>query len=339
MKKFILPCNALLVIFLAVMLAGSRTVAQEQQDPVPPQPDLPRGAEAHDPSTILKQDGTYWTFVTGRGVSSLFSKDLVKWERGPAVFPDPPAWITDITPRQRGHFWAPDVIFHEGRFLLYYSVSAFGQRTSAIALASSASLDPNHPDYGWKDEGIVIQTTNEDDYNAIDPCVIRAEDGSLWMGFGSFWSGIKLIELDAQTGKRIVPDSPMYSLAYQNEIEAAAIYHREGYYYLFVNWGRCCRGVESTYNIRVGRSRDITGPYLDKEGVDLAKQGGSLLLESEGRFIGPGHAGIFNEGDTWFLSYHFYDRDHNGRPKLAIRPVIWDDEAWPRIEGGPITKN
>jgi arabinan endo-1,5-alpha-L-arabinosidase len=328
--------SAIFLISLGVTLSPT-TFAQEQQPSVQSKPEAGHGANAHDPSTILKHNDTYWTFATGHGVSSLFSRDLVTWERGPAVFPEFPDWITDVTPKQRGHFWAPDVIFHQGRYLLYYSVSTFGQRTSAIALAISPSLDPNEPGYSWKDHGIVIQTTNDDNYNAIDPCVVQAEDGRLWLAFGSFWSGIKLMELDPQSGKRIAPDSPIYSLAYKNEIEAPAIYRHEGYYYLFVNWGRCCRGLNSTYNIRVGRSREITGPYLDQEGVDLAKGGGSLLLESEGRFIGPGHAGILMEGGRYLMSFHFYDGEENGRPKLAIRPLTWGDGGWPRIQGDPIT--
>jgi arabinan endo-1,5-alpha-L-arabinosidase len=86
----------------------------------------------------------------------------------------------------------------------------------------------------------------------------------LWLVFGSFWSGIKLIQLDPKTGKRLKEDTTIHSLAFHKDIEAAAIYQHDGYFYLFVNWGACCRGVNSTYEIRAGRSREITGPYLDK---------------------------------------------------------------------------
>jgi arabinan endo-1,5-alpha-L-arabinosidase len=157
------------------------------------------------------------------------------------------------------------------------------------------------------------------------------------MAYGSFWSGIKLMQLDPGTGKRIAADSPIHSLAHKDQIEAAAIHRHDGHYYLFVNWGRCCRGVQSTYNIRVGRGREITGPYLDKEGVDLLKGGGSLVLETEGRFIGPGHAGILDDGDRTWMSYHFYDGEQSGRPKLAIRPLEWAKDGWPIVKGEPKT--
>ena len=289
----------------------------------------------HDPSTIVKCKGEYWFFATGPGVTSWRSKDLLHWERGPRVFATPPIWTTNVTPRHRGYFWAPDVIHHDGRYLVYYSVSQFGVNTSAIGLASNPTLDPADPTYRWTDEGIVIQTQKTNDFNAIDPHLIRTPKGELWMSLGSFWSGLKLMQLDPKTGQRLAADSPIYSLAYEKEIEAAAIHHHDGYYYLFVNWGKCCRGVNSTYEIRMGRSRDIRGPYLDREGVDLMKKGGTPLLATDGSFIGPGHAGIFEEGGKSWFSCHFYDATQRGRSTLAIRPLRWGDDGWPVLEAAP----
>lgn len=290
-----------------------------------------RDIGVHDPSTLVKEGDTWWLFGTGPGVRSFHSPDLIHWRRGPSLFPDPPAWITGVAADQKGHFWAPDVIHHGGRYLVYYSVSAFGKNTSAIALASSSTLDPSSPDYGWTDEGIVVQTRAGDDYNAIDPAVFRDERGRLWLSFGSYWSGIKLIELDPTTGQRIAADSPMHALAWRREIEAPAIYFRDGFHYLFVNWGFCCRGVDSTYNIRVGRSRGTEGPYVDRDGVDLRQGGGSLVLGSDGPFIGPGHAGVFEHDGRHWLSMHFYDGTDGGKPKLAIRPLQWDADGWPTL--------
>jgi arabinan endo-1,5-alpha-L-arabinosidase len=248
------------------------------------------------------------------------------------VFATPPVWTTNVTPRHRGYFWAPDVIRHDGRYLVYYSVSQFGVNTSAIGLASNPTLDPADPNYRWTDEGIVIQTQKTNDFNAIDPHLIKTAKGELWMSLGSFWSGLKLIQLDPRTGKRLAADSPIYSLAYEEEIEAPAIHHHDGYFYLFVNWGKCCRGTNSTYEIRMGRSREITGPYLDKEGVDLMKKGGTPLLATDGPFIGPGHAGIFEEGGKFWFSCHFYDATQRGRSTLAIRPQRWGPDGWPVLE-------
>lgn len=290
-----------------------------------------REVGVHDPSSIVKCDGEYWFFSTGQGVSSWRSNDLQSWERGPRVFPDIPAWVTDVVPDQRGHFWAPDIIWLNDRFWLYYSVSAFGKNTSAIALASTPTLNPDHPAYEWADHGIVIQSAGTDDFNAIDPAVIRTDAGELWMSFGSFWSGIRLIQLDPRSSKRLRVDGPIYSLAYQREIEAPHIYEHDGWFYLFVNWGKCCRGVDSTYTIRVGRSRQITGPYLDKDGVDLAAGGGTLLLGTDGPFIGPGHANVLREDDQYILSCHYYDGTERGRSMLSIQELSWSKDQWPVV--------
>jgi arabinan endo-1,5-alpha-L-arabinosidase len=174
-----------------------------------------------------------------------------------------------------------------------------------------------------------VESHAADAFNTIDPSVMQDTDGSLWLAFGSFWSGIKLIQLDANTGKRVALDSPIYSIAYHDPIEAACLSRHNDHYYLFVNWGLCCRGTNSTYNIRVGRSSKITGPYLDQEGKDLAQGGGTLFLATEGTFIGPGHAGVFHEGEVDYLSCHFYDRNRGGAATLAVRRLIWTADSWP----------
>jgi arabinan endo-1,5-alpha-L-arabinosidase len=292
-----------------------------------------RGVAVHDPSTIVKCKDEFWLFYTGRGTPSYRSKDLVRWERGPAAFSRAPAWAAEAVPANRGglDFWAPDVIRLGDRYLLYYSVSTFGKNTSAIALATNPTLDPADPAFLWTDQGIVIQSNDKSDFNTIDPAAILDADGKLWMSFGSFWSGIRLIELDPKTGKRIAADSPVHSLARSDSIEASYIFRHGDYYYLFVNWGTCCRGADSTYNIRVGRCRAITGPYLDKEGKDLRTGGGTLLLATDGQFIGPGHAGIIQENDKFWMSMHFYDGSRRGAGTLAIRPLSWDAEGWPVV--------
>lgn len=292
-----------------------------------------RGIRVHDPSTIVRCKDEYWCFYTGWGIASWHSKDLVHWERGPQVFTNPPPWVTKAVPLDRGgmSFWAPDIIHLSNRYLLYFSASSWGKNTSAIGLATNPTLDPNDPNYHWTDDGIVIQSNPEKDFNTIDPAVIQDADGKLWLSFGSFWSGIRMIQLNPETGKRIAPDSPVYSLAHSEKIEASYVYHHDGFYYLFVNWGQCCRGTNSTYNIRVGRSEQITGPYLDRNNHDLLRGGGSLILDRHGPFIGPGHAGIFsNDGAEW-LSCHFYDGTRRGMPTLAILPLKWTADGWPEV--------
>ncbi|MBI2926593.1 MAG: arabinan endo-1,5-alpha-L-arabinosidase [Verrucomicrobia bacterium] len=285
----------------------------------------------HDPSTVVQCGGVYWVFGTGRGVISRYSSDLVTWEAGPPVFRNAPTWTTNAVPNHRGRFWAPDVIQVAGRYLLYYSVSTWGSRVSAIGLATNRTLNPRSPDFQWGDGGIAVQTSDRDDFNAIDPSVMQDKDGRLWLAFGSFWSGIKVVELNPQTGLRLAADSPMHALAWKEAIEAACLYQRGDHYYLFVNWGRCCRGVNSTYNIRVGRSASVTGPYLDKDGVDLLRGGGSLVLDTSGHYIGPGHAGILKRSGTDWLSYHFYNGQQSGRAELDLLPLRWTADGWPEV--------
>jgi arabinan endo-1,5-alpha-L-arabinosidase len=285
----------------------------------------------HDPSTIVKCKDEYWVFATGRGIVSGHSTNLVHWSPGPPVFTSAPAWATNAIPGSHGRFWAPDVIHLGNRYLLYYAVSTWGKNTSAIGLATTPTLDPADPAYAWTDLGPVIKTVATNDFNAIDPAIMLAPDGKLWLAFGSFWTGIKIVELDPATGKRIAPDSPIYSLAHHDKIEASYIYYHDGWYYLFVNWGQCCRGTRSTYNIRVGRCRKITGPFLDKQGTDLLHDGGTLVVGTAGTFIGPGHAGIISAGGKDWFSCHFYDGAHGGKPMLAVIPLQWDAEGWPQV--------
>lgn len=334
MKKFRSSLTSLLAIL--AMATFSPAFSQDTDEDASSNQNTPllynREISVHDPSTIVKCKDEYWTFSTGVGVQSQHSKDLVHWESGPRVFPDIPSWTSETIPRnRRGHFWAPDVIYLDGRYLLYYSVSSWGVNTSAIGLASNKTLDPDDPEFQWKDEGMVFRSFDEDDYNAIDPAVTLDADGKLWMCFGSYWGGIKLIELDRTTGMRIAPDSPIYSLADYDAIEASFISHHDSYYYLFLDWDRCCRGTNSTYNIRVGRSRNITGPYLDEEGKDMLKQGGTLFLGSTGNFIGPGHPSIYSEGGTNWFTFHFYDGGTEGRARgtLGMGQLKWGEDGWP----------
>jgi arabinan endo-1,5-alpha-L-arabinosidase len=295
-----------------------------------------RGLVCHDPSTIVQCKDEFWVFFTGFGVRSAHSKDLITWTPGPRTGTiTAPHWAAAAVPNNRGgSFWAPDVMKVGDRYLLYYAISSFGSPISAIGLSTNPTLDPTDPAYNWTDGGAVITSQRSDNFNAIDPAIARDTDGGLWLSFGSFWSGIKLIQLDPATGKRIAPESKIYSLAHSSAIEASYIYHHDNYYYLFVNWGLCCRGVNSTYNIRVGRSEKITGPYLDKTGTDMLKDGGSLVLESEPPFIGPGHAGIITvNGKEWFSCH--YEADARRRNTLAIRPLSWDANDWPVVEHMP----
>lgn len=291
-----------------------------------------RDLRIHDPTTPVFAEGAWWIFGTGRKLLAARSDDLQTWTRLDPALREPPAWALTVAPgNQRQHYWAPDLVKIGTRWHLYYSVSEFGKQTSAIGLATSPTLDPTHPDHGWTDEGIVIRSAEGDPYNAIDPSVLTDAEGRLWMSFGSFWRGLYLFELDPKTGLRLDPAGPMHHLAYSPQIEAPTLIHHGDYYYLFINKGFCCRGIDSTYHIEVGRSRIITGPYLDHTGRNLLEGGGRPVLATQANLIGPGHIGIFKvEKETW-ASMHFYDGTREGAPHLALRRVRWTDDAWPEI--------
>ncbi|MBC8094568.1 MAG: arabinan endo-1,5-alpha-L-arabinosidase, partial [Akkermansiaceae bacterium] len=221
----------------------------------------------HDPSTMIKHGSRYYLFGTGNNIASKSSADKITWSAGPTVFSNAtrPSWITNAVPGFTGSFWAPDIIYLNGLYHLYYSVSTFGSQVSGIGLVTNPTLDPSDPNYLWTDQGPVIQSNGGVNYNAIDPGVMLASDGRLWMTFGSFWTGIKMIELDPATGKRITPTSTVHALATHpptTAIEAPCLVQHSNYFYLFVNWDSCCSDIDSTYNIRVGRSTVVTGPYL-----------------------------------------------------------------------------
>ncbi len=291
---------------------------------------------AHDPSTMIQCKNRYYIFSTGQGILSKSSADKIFWSPGPAVFTNVPSWTTNAVPGFTGVFWAPDVLFFNNQYHLYYAVSTFGSQVSGIGLVTNPTLDPTDASYHWTDQGPVIQSTNGSAYNTIDPSFIWDTSSNLWMAFGSYWSGIYLVQLDPTTGLRLTPSSPTHQLAYNSSIEASYVYHHGSYYYLFVNWGSCCSGVNSTYNIRVGRSTTVTGPYLDRNGVNMVSSGGSLFLRGTGKFSGPGHMGIVSTNGQEFFTYHYYDANAwapeygaYGHADFDFEPLSWSADSWP----------
>ena len=288
----------------------------------------------HDPSAVMQCEGLYYVYGTGQGIISKSSVDGVYWVTGPSVFTAEPAWTTNAVPGFTGFFWAPDIVYFNGVYHMYYAVSTFGSNISAIGLTTNPTLNPNDPNYLWADQGAVIQSTNTSSYNCIDPSVTFDASSNLWMSFGSFWTGIKLIQLDPSTGKRLASNPNVYSIANDNAasgdpIEASYLYHYGNYYYLFVNWGSCCSGIQSTYNIRVGRSVNITGPFVDRNGVGMLASGGTLFLQSTGKYLAPGQVGIITINGAMYFGYHYLDADANGAPTFDVEPLTWTSDGWP----------
>lgn len=300
-------------------------------------------APVHDPSMIRAGD-SYYLFSTsqvkeGKGLIHIrVSKDLLTWKFIGSVFPQIPEWAKKKISGTEG-IWAPDISYVNGRYRLYYTVSTFGSNRSVIGLATNATLDPSSPDYAWRDEGEVIESGRSDDYNAIDPNFVLDRAGGQWLAFGSFWSGIKLVRLDPATGKPVPGDKKIYALAerskleYSGAIEAPYIIDHGGYYYLFASFDFCCRGVDSTYYTVVGRSKHITGPYVDRSGKPMLNGGGFLVLHAQldptHRWRGPGGESILREGDKDYIVYHAYDAKNHGIPTLRIQPLGWTNDGWP----------
>lgn len=294
----------------------------------------------HDPA-IIKQGDTYYLFTTSQEkenkglIHVRSSKDLVTWTREPSVFAEMPAWARKAIKGTVG-IWAPDVSFHGGRYRVYYSVSTFGSNRSAIGLATSASLDPKHPAYGWRDEGEVFSSVKTDPFNAIDPNIVIDREGRHWLSFGSFWTGLKMFRIDPATGKRLAGDSKLWSIAERarpGAVEAPFIIDRNGWYYLFASYDFCCRGAKSTYYTVVGRSKEVTGPYVDYDGKPLMDGYGQVVLHGKldktKRWAGPGHVSILRDGQRDYIVYHAYDTRNNGEPTLRIARLGWTADGWP----------
>lgn len=265
----------------------------------------------HDPSTVVVDNGKYYTYGTGGG--ALVSDDGWTWRRG-------------TTPPRTG--LAPDVIHLGDRYYMYVA-TGFVQPKAEIRVLWSKSLDPASPDYKWTEGGIVANSDGVEDSNAIDPGVFHdPTTGRLWLVYGSYFGYIRLVELNPKTGERLNPKVAPINLAIN--CEASDMIYHDGWYYLLATHGSCCQGTNSGYNIRMGRSRKVTGPFLDAEGVDMIEGGGKLLIGSGGRFVGPGHFGLMDLGDgVQKFSLHWEaDMDRGGASVLDIRPLLWKD-GWP----------
>lgn len=284
-----------------------------------------------DPAVIRVND-TYVAFATeddwgdGQGtrhVPMITSRDLVNWEYAGEAFTidSRPDW-------HPGAIWAPHAIELNGMYYLYYSMSLWGVESGpdGPAIGVARSCCPLGP---YEDLGPILRSDEVGVQNSIDPMVFKAE-GRLYLIWGSF-SGIYGVEL-SEDGLNLVSEPIRIA---GNAFEAPWVVERSGWYYIFLSLGTCCQGPFSTYRVAVGRSRSPLGPYVDKEGQDLLRGEGSLLLQGGDRLVGPGHNAVIQDGKggDWLL-YHVIDRFDaylpNGATKrpLAIQRLDWKN-GWP----------
>jgi arabinan endo-1,5-alpha-L-arabinosidase len=299
--RFLLAAAAALALLPAGLFAQSNPVAQLEGEPY-----------IHDPSTIVESDGRFYTFGTGQG--GLVSVDGWTWTGGPV---------------RPGGGVAPDVIKLGDRYFVAWAVGGGGMNgghRSDVKIMWTKSLDPASKDFGFHEVGTVASSDGMENNDAIDPAFLLAE-GRLWLSYGTYFGAIRMVELDPRTAERLPGNRPV-DIAI--DMEATALMYRDGWYYLLGTHGTCCDGPNSTYNIRVGRSRSPLGPYLDNFGVPLLKGGGKLVWGSNGRGMGAGHFGLVDLGDgVEKFSFHYEaDLDRSGRSVLAILPLTWKD-GWP----------
>ncbi|CAG7565348.1 unnamed protein product [Fusarium equiseti] len=280
----------------------------------------------HDPTIVKKPDGTYLAAFTANGIGLKTSTDRTTWKDVGAAFPNGAAWTLTYTKNDK-NLWAPDLSYHNGQYFMYYSASSFGTSKSAIFLARSKTGASG----SWTNDGLVVESNDKSNYNAIDPNLFVDSDGKWWLSFGSFWSGLKLVELSPSTGKPINKSNIISIAARPNNggaIEAPYITKHGNYYYLWSAFDSCCKGVQSTYRTMVGRSNKVTGPYVDKAGKQLMQGGGTQLLASHGNIHGPGHPAVFKDNDADVLVYHYYNAQ--GTAQLGINLIRYDN-GWPTV--------
>ncbi|MDF1572655.1 MAG: family 43 glycosylhydrolase [Bacteroidales bacterium] len=319
-------------------------------------------AGIHDPSGIVKHQNTYWIFGTGNGIHAMYSNDMLTWTNGPTPFAagEFPSWILQYaktaTDQFDGFFWAPDIIYMNNQYYLYYSCSVWGTMNSCIGVVVNKTLDPADPEYAWVDQGDIGIYSSGGDINAIDPAVMRGHDGKIWLTYGSFnKDGIVVTELDSVTGKprsgsRTSIANSYTGSGWYGEGEGGALVYRDGYYYLFYNKGGCCNGIASSYYMVMGRSENILGPYRDKNGKAMrvlsAPSGGTVVFRHddsrglEDRYFGPGHFGLYRENGVDYVTFHYYDplgyypsaeANFMGGPTLGLALLEWGEDGWPFI--------
>ncbi|HEX8345249.1 MAG TPA: arabinan endo-1,5-alpha-L-arabinosidase [Actinoplanes sp.] len=307
-------------IMLAVPLALVPTTAALAY----PGPGVVTGdTTVHDPEVTKTPSGSYLLVHTGQGLTIKTSTDRTAWRNAGRVFPNGASW-TDTYRGSNRDLWAPDITYANGQYYLYYSASSFGSNRSAIFLATSSSGASG----SWVHRGLVIESRTSDNWNAIDPNLI-IDNGRWYLSFGSFWSGIKQIDLNSGNGLR--SGSAFRSIAGRNggAIEAPTIHKRGSYYYQFVSFDRCCAGASSTYRIMVGRSNSVTGPYYDRNGVNMNNGGGTEILAGQGSIHGPGHQAVLADTDADALFYHYYT--NSGASRLGINLLRYDSAGWPVV--------
>ncbi len=299
----------------------------------------------HDPS-LIRQGSTWYAFTTdviglpaGNYLPIRCSQDKIDWTACGSIFPNAmPAWVVARVPGIIG-LWAPDVSWFNGLYHVYYAGSTLGSHVSVIGLVTNTTLDSTDPAYKWVDQGEVIASRHGDDFNAIDPNIFIDADNSVWLTYGSYWTGIKQRQIDPATGKLFLGNATRYNLAtrpgvYANPIEGASLIRHGSYYYLFVSVDFCCNQDVATDNYKeaVGRSTSAHGPFTDEAGTSMMSGGGTVLLQSNTEWSGTGGGTAYIDPDSGesLLVFHALHLPENGAMYMWIKNLTWSNN-WPSI--------
>lgn len=296
--------------------------------------DLDGDLFVHDP-VMIKENGRYYVFSTGPGISIKTSDDGKVWHKAGSVFKKDslPQWHRSDIPEQDGHLWAPDIHYRNGLYHLYYSVSAWMNFNSSIGYATNVTLDVNSPDYKWIDRGKVVDFRNGGEgVNVIDPNVFVETNGTPWLLYGSYKSGLRMSQLDENTGY-LKDSSNVDRITLTTSLgEGVFLLKDKDFYYIFASRGKCCSGAESTYNVVMGRSKSLEGPYLDKSGRSWVENYSSQLMLGDDKEPGRGHNGFFYEDGVTYIVYHAYTMSKGGASMLNIKPLYVGSDGWPTLE-------
>jgi arabinan endo-1,5-alpha-L-arabinosidase len=296
-----------------------------------------------DPS-LMREGPTYYAFSTdvagfarSGSLSIHCSADKIHWTACGSVFPDGiPSWIMAKLPNVTG-LWAPDISFFSGEYHLYYNASTPGSQQTIMGLVTNTTLDSADPDYRWVDRGSVLESRQGDDFNALDPNILVDADGSIWLTYGSYWTGIKQRQIDPSTGMLLTANPKRYDLATRpgvpdDAIEGASLVHHGDYYYLFVSVDHCCAATiaEDNYKQAVGRSTSPHGPFVDEAGTPMINGGGTVLLEGDGHWNAPGGGTAYLDAEFGesLLIFHAQNLAEHGAPHAWLKTLTWES-GWP----------
>ena len=330
------------VLILPLLIISGCVVTQVPVDSTKLRNNLYLNINVHDPS-MIKHDGRYYMFHTGRGIANWVSRDMENWIRLDPVFESLPGWTKSAVHGFENIIYAPDISLHNGIFYLYYHLSSLKGSDSTIGLVTNQTLKPDDPEYKWIDRGIVIQSIQEQ--YAKDASLTFDENTDPWLAFSSQETDIKLVQI--KDGLKTVANTPegyeLHTIAGckcnsktdkldGSDVAAPFIFRKGGYYYLFVSWDRCCRVKDYKQKVVVGRSTEITGPYLDKTGKRMDSGGGSPVVKGNEGYTSVGHNSVYTFDGTEYLVGHANDINDGGRTKLVILEMTWDEQSWPVVD-------